>query len=147
MPNNVEVVTKLGEGLPQIMADAEQLQQVFLNLIDNAIQAMPQGGKLSVHTSQGDNIARVEFKDTGVGITPESMPKIFQPFFTTKARGAGLGLAIVKSIVESHHGNVEVKSEVGKGTTFIITLPKEGNDESTQYFGGGRRPRYLPDLV
>ncbi len=126
LSGKVKVVTSLGEGLPRIMADADQLQEVFLNLISNAVEAMPDGGELSIHTTQSDNLAKVEFKDTGTGIAPENMDKIFQPLFSTKAKGTGLGMTIVKSIVERHQGKVEVSSQPENGTIISVILPIGG---------------------
>ena len=129
LPDNVKVFTKLGNGLSQIVADADQLRQVFINLISNAAQAMPEGGELLIRTTQSDDFVKVEFKDTGTGISPENLEKILQPMFSTKIKGVGLGLTISKRIIESHHGKIEVNSQVGQGTTFIITLPIGGKDE------------------
>jgi len=108
-----------------VFADSRQLQQVFLNLIMNAIQAMPGGGKLTVGISNGsEGWVKVSVSDTGVGIPPENMPKLFTPFFTTKGeKGVGLGLAVSYGIVERHGGRIEVQSEVGKGSTFTVFLP------------------------
>ena len=114
-----------------VNADAIQLEQVLLNLLINARQAMlGKGGSITIKAHQSDGEARIQVIDTGSGIPERLLPKIFQPFFTTKgtarkgeAKGTGLGLAICKEIVEHHHGRIEVESEVGKGTTFSIYLP------------------------
>lgn len=122
----VKVVQDLDPNLPVIQADPLQLRQVFLNLMNNAAEAMPDGGTLTLRTrrdpANGQVIAEVQ--DTGVGIPPENMKKIFTPFFTTKpiGKGTGLGLAIIYGIVKMHRGQISVQSEVGKGTTFTITL-------------------------
>jgi signal transduction histidine kinase len=102
------------------------LHQAFLNILLNAIQAMPQGGQLLVSTSPGphDRGAEVRFRDTGEGIAPESLKKIFNPFFTTKERGSGLGLPIVKSIIESHQGAIKIDSAPGEWTEVAIFLPE-----------------------
>jgi len=122
IPENIELVMKLSE-MPQMLLDQEQLRRVFLNIILNAIQAMPEGGKMTIQTSRHDDSVRIGFTDTGVGIPKENMPKIFTPLFSTKAKGIGLGLTICKQIVEAHDGNITVKSKVGEGSTFTIELP------------------------
>ena len=100
-----------------------QFQQVFINIINNAIDALSQGGRLSVETKSNDKWAIVEFKDNGPGIPETEKSKIFEPFFSTKGE-AGLGLTISKDIINNHHGKIELRTEEGKGTTFIIYLPK-----------------------
>jgi signal transduction histidine kinase len=146
------VVLQLDADLPIMLADPDQLDQVFGNLIRNAVQAMPDGGRLTIGTSLGSRQVTVFIADTGVGISEENREKIFEPLFTTKAQGIGLGLAIVKTLVEGHGGTIEVKSpsivrqaqdtaalrtdDVGKGTeawalgsgsaqgtTFTVRLP------------------------
>jgi two-component system sporulation sensor kinase A len=109
---------------PIANVDEEQLERVFLNLIKNAAQAMPEGGRLTVGTSVTADRVEVVVRDTGTGIAKENMSKIFQPLFTTKAKGIGMGLAICKRIVEEHSGTIDAESEVGKGTVFLIKLPK-----------------------
>ncbi|MBN1366658.1 MAG: PAS domain S-box protein [Dehalococcoidales bacterium] len=122
---HVRVIKELDPALPDITADADQLQQVFTNLILNAIQAMPQGGKLTLRSSASANQIKIEVSDTGIGIPPENMNKLFTPFFTTKleVKGVGLGLAIAYGIVQRHKGKIEVRSKIGDGTTFTIYLP------------------------
>jgi two-component system sporulation sensor kinase A len=105
--------------------DEKQLQRVFLNLTRNAVQAMPNGGKLTIKTSETKDHAEIEFRDTGIGIADENMTKLFTPLFTTKAKGIGMGLAICKKIVEEHDGTIDFESKVGQGTTFTIKLPKK----------------------
>ncbi len=129
----IQVVTALDPELPEILADADQLRQVFLNLITNALDAMPAGGQLSlltrpVATGDGLEAVEVEMGDTGVGIPTEDLRRIFDPFFTTKGpgQGTGLGLAVCQRIVKAHKGAIEVNSEQGKGTTFRMTLPVRG---------------------
>jgi len=121
---NVEVIKELSPSLPAVMADFDQLQQVFTNLSLNAIQAMPEGGRLMLRSSVADSEVKVDVRDTGCGIPRESLAKLFTPFFTTKekGKGVGLGLAVVHGIVERHKGKVKVQSEVGKGTTFSVYL-------------------------
>ncbi len=110
--------------LPQIEADANQIKQVFLNLVNNAIQAMPEGGTLGISTEKVNNSVVVEVSDTGIGIPEEIVQKIFEPFFTTKKdRGTGLGLPISYRIIKKHGGEIEVKRRNGKGTTFRVILP------------------------
>ncbi|MCJ7778609.1 MAG: ATP-binding protein, partial [Sedimentisphaerales bacterium] len=108
-----------------VVADFNQLVQVIINLIVNAVQAMKEGGKLTVSTSQDDSWVRINIGDNGHGIPQENMDKLFTPFFTTKedVKGVGLGLAVSYGIIERHGGRIVVKSEVGKGSTFTIVLP------------------------
>jgi signal transduction histidine kinase len=109
------------------MMDSSQIQQVFTNIVLNAAEAMAGGGKLIVasRVAVGGESIEIEFTDTGCGIPRENIEKIFDPFFTTKevGRGTGLGLAVSYGIIASHKGAIEVKSEQGKGTTFIVRLP------------------------
>ena len=127
---HVQVIKELDPTLPRISADFDQLQQVCTNLIMNAIQAMPNGGQLTLSTSTENSQVKIEVQDTGVGISPENMRKLFTPFFTTKreVKGVGLGLAVSYGIIQRHHGRIEVQSKEGEGTTFTIYLPlaKEG---------------------
>ncbi|RMF88812.1 MAG: two-component sensor histidine kinase, partial [Methanobacteriota archaeon] len=122
-PPNIKVELELDKDLPPLMADREQLQRVFFNLIVNAIQAMPEGGKLRIEAHREGDHAVVRVIDTGVGIKEKELSKIFEPLFTTKARGIGLGLALSRQIVEAHGGTIEASSEPGVGTTFTIKLP------------------------
>ncbi|MBN1368022.1 MAG: hypothetical protein JW967_08860 [Dehalococcoidales bacterium] len=118
-------ITKELAALPIIMADFDQLQQVFTNLFMNAIQAMPNGGELTIRTSADGDHIKTEVQDTGVGISAENIRNLFTPFFTTKkeTKGVGLGLAVSHGIVQRHNGSIDVKSEVGKGSTFTVLLP------------------------
>jgi signal transduction histidine kinase len=124
--SNVEAnVQKQGEP-PLVMADAESLRSALTNLIINGFQAMDgNGGKISVIVSNGENAlrARIDVTDTGRGIAPEDISKVFEPYFSTKETGTGLGLAIVRKAVDDHDGTISVKSKLGEGTTFTITLP------------------------
>jgi signal transduction histidine kinase len=111
------------------MGDPSEIRQVLLNLMINAMQAMPEGGTLSVTACpdllDGDvPVVRIEIGDTGSGIDPAHLEKIWEPFYTTKERGSGLGLAIVRRIVESHGGGVAVRSDAREGTRFSIDLPR-----------------------
>jgi len=122
----VTIVTELDPALPKIQADPSQLRQVLINLMTNAADAMPQGGKLTLRTwNRPAGMVTVEVADTGVGIPPQNLSKLFTPFFSTKpfGKGTGLGLAIVYGIIKMHRGQISVQSEVGKGTTFTLTLP------------------------
>ncbi len=128
----VEVVRELAPQLPAVLGDATQLEQAFLNLTLNAVEAMPEGGRLAIttralrqpRTRKEPTHVRIEFTDTGAGMTEEQQQKAFSSLLaTTKAKGTGLGLAIVARVIETHRGEVKVKSELGKGTTFTITLP------------------------
>ena len=127
---NVDVVKDFSLSLPEVMADFDQLQQIFTNLTLNAIQAMPDGGRLTIRSSAVDGGVRVDVQDTGFGISKENMGKLFTPFFTTKekGKGVGLGLAVAHGIIERHKGRIKVQSEVGKGTTFSVYLGGH-NDE------------------
>ncbi|MCX5891703.1 MAG: ATP-binding protein, partial [Deltaproteobacteria bacterium] len=109
-----------------LAADPDLLHQAFLNLLINAIQAMPGGGRLTVSTQAGPlgRGGEIRFADTGDGIEPESLKKVLNPFFTTKEKGSGLGLPIVKSIIETHQGSLKVDSTMGQGTVVTITLPE-----------------------
>jgi signal transduction histidine kinase len=137
----ISIQTDFQPELPSLVGDANQLEQAFLNIVVNAWHAMPEGGTLSLRTRLvpgGDRLRRggraaaagveVVIADTGVGIPPEHLPRIFDPFFSTKGvgKGTGLGLAITRRIVEDHHGTIEVSSEVQRGTSFRIWLPTEG---------------------
>ncbi len=123
IPENIEVVKKLDADLPEVNIDTDQVRQVLVNMIMNAMQAMPEGGRLTISAREGDKFLEVEISDTGCGIPKEAIGKIFDPLFTTRAKGIGLGLAVCKAIIDRHQGNIEVESEVGKGTTFTIRLP------------------------
>jgi len=109
----------------QIVYDAQQIEQVLINLIQNAIQAMPNGGSLHVSMSHTDDAVAIAIQDTGTGIPPENVTRIFDPFFTTKpeGEGTGLGLSVSYGIVSHHRGRIDVESVVGQGTTFTILLP------------------------
>jgi two-component system NtrC family sensor kinase len=122
--NNVEVVN-LMKPLPDVMADPAHMKQVFLNLMINACEAMEGGGTLTISTEHDaeENKAVVSIRDTGVGIEPENLARIFDPFFSTKEKGTGLGLSVVNGIVTRHNGRIEIESTPGKGTNVRVTLP------------------------
>ena len=128
---HVRVVKELNPSLPEIMADFDQLQQVCTNLVMNAIQAMTNGGTLTIRTSADNSQLKIEVQDTGVGISAENMRKLFTPFFTTKreVKGVGLGLAVSHGIIQRHHGRIEVQSKEGEGTTFTVYLPIDFQEE------------------
>ena len=124
--NNIQIVKQLAPDLPALQADPAQLIQVFVNLLNNAADAMPQGGTITLATRREDGRGvKIEIADTGRGIPEENLSKLFTPFFTTKpvGKGTGLGLSIVYGIIKMHRGQIGVKSRVGQGTTFQITLP------------------------
>src|SRR5581483_7469474 len=127
--SGIHVEEQLEPGLPLILCDGAQIEQVLLALLMNAIDAMPQGGNLWISSawSSEANQVRIVVRDDGAGIPPEILPRIFEPFLTTKetGRGVGLGLAISHSILERHNGTITVHSEAGRGTTFTVTLPGE----------------------
>ncbi len=118
----VEVRSELATGLVSISGNPNQLRQAFLNLILNAVNAMQNGGVLTVATSMAGDGVRITFSDTGEGIPEEVKSRLFEPFFTTRDTGTGLGLSITKRIVEDHGGRITIESEVGKGTTVILNL-------------------------
>jgi two-component system, sporulation sensor kinase E len=117
------VTTKLARRLAAAPLDATQMQQVLVNLIKNAMQAMTRGGTLALQTGENDDGVWVSVADTGGGIPQEQINRIFEPFYTTKKKGSGLGLMIVQRIVRAHNGRIELESRVGRGTTFRIWLP------------------------
>ncbi|HTS17902.1 MAG TPA: ATP-binding protein [Verrucomicrobiae bacterium] len=117
---HVNIVEQYGLALPPIHADGGQVQQALLNLFLNGIQAMPDGGTLTIGAVMMGDRVRLTVSDTGIGITRDNLQKIFSPFFTTKHRGTGLGLAITRTIVEKHRGTITVVSECGRGTTFTL---------------------------
>jgi PAS domain S-box-containing protein len=119
----INCVMELGENMPLIDFDERFMKQALLNLIKNAIAAMNDGGTLTITTGFNDTEIQISVKDTGVGISEENLPKIFEPYFTTKPTGTGLGLTLVFKIVREHRGDLNVKSREGEGADFIITLP------------------------
>ncbi len=133
---SIHVEPELDLELPSVTCDGAQIEQVLLALMMNALDAMPQGGNLWVSTklNRVDGAIQITIRDDGCGIPPEILPRLFEPFLTTKetGRGVGLGLAISRSILERHNGNIEVQSEIGRGTTFTVTLPWDGeSDDAT----------------
>jgi PAS domain S-box-containing protein len=140
---NVQVETRLSPDLPEVVGSEDQLQQVFMNLVSNAAQAMEpkDGGLLSIESGVRPKEGQIliQIKDTGIGIPAENMPKLFEPFFTTKKRkGVGLGLSVAYGIIQEHGGSIFVQSAVGEGTTFNIKLPLHPPKEKTAAEGGRR---------
>ncbi|MEW6726993.1 MAG: ATP-binding protein [Bacillota bacterium] len=131
----IKLETAFDPALPPVEGDGEKMKQVFVNLILNAVQAMPQGGILNIVTCLTSRGVAVSFHDNGTGIPAEDIPHIFDPFFTTKEGGSGLGLAISRQIIDLHGGNIEVQSSPGQGSTFNVILPpaKEGHGDGSQY--------------
>ena len=127
------------QGDPKVLGTEDQLKQAFLNLVINSLEAMPQGGLLRIRTEalySKQNMAVVHIEDTGVGISPHQIPKLFDPFFSTRPKGTGLGLTIVYRIIREHHGNIRVTSAPGEGSTFTIELPlfvPEGRKETAAH--------------
>ena len=130
---NVRLVREYATDVPRVLADRQQLRQLLLNLLVNAIDAMPQGGTLTARV-RSNGWAYIEIQDTGIGIPPELRAKVWEPFFTTKpeGKGTGLGLAICHRIVKEHHGEMEIESEPGQGTLVRVRLVKA--TESTASF-------------
>ena len=131
---NIRVETSFGEEIPDVMASTNQMRQVFLNIFKNAKEAMPKGGTLFVRTSKEDNRVLIHIQDTGIGIPEEIKDKIFDAFFTTKqkVKGVGLGLSVCYGIIRDHGGEIKIKSEEGKGTTFTISLPVESRNQDVK---------------
>ncbi|MBL8037850.1 MAG: PAS domain S-box protein [Nitrospira sp.] len=124
-PSRIRLDIAQGQGLPPVMVDRHMIEQVLMNLILNAVQAMKNGGVLTIRTSVSEGVCRVDVQDSGIGIPASVLPRIFDPFFTTKGEGegTGLGLSVSLGIVERHEGKISVESEVGTGSTFTLYLP------------------------
>jgi hypothetical protein len=123
--SHIQVESKLGRALPYVFGNGGKLQQVFINILLNARDAMPGGGKLNIDTSMNDSMVLIDIRDTGVGISQENIKRIYDPFFTTKntGKGTGLGLAVTYGIIQDHGGRIFVESTPGKGTHFSLKLP------------------------
>ena len=127
VPAGVRVESEVPSTLPPLQVDPLQIQQVLRNLINNGMEAMPDGGTLEIRASEDKvtNTVTIRIHDSGTGMTAENMAKLFQPLFTTKARGIGLGLVVVKNLTQANGGKVEVQSEPGRGSSFSITFPAQ----------------------
>ncbi|HEV3511547.1 MAG TPA: ATP-binding protein [Candidatus Sulfotelmatobacter sp.] len=123
LAKSIEISLHKDPALPEIEHDSDQIHQVLLNLLLNALQAIDANGKIAVTVGLRGNTAVIEVADNGRGISPDLLPNIFRPFFTTKGEGTGLGLSLARRIVEDHQGRIDVTSAVGKGTTFAVVLP------------------------
>ncbi|MEM3356499.1 MAG: PAS domain S-box protein, partial [Candidatus Bathyarchaeia archaeon] len=145
VPEKIQI-TDLTLDSPKIAVDAEKMKRVFINIIKNAVDAMPNGGKLTIKSKEANGNVEISFTDTGKGMTKEVMDKIWTPFFTTKSRG--MGLPICKRIVEAHGGKISVKSAVNEGTTFTVTVPIKPKSDRE---GGGKVwlgvPEYLSSTM
>ncbi len=138
----IEIIKELTPGIPKVLADSNQIQEVFLNIMLNAVQAMKEGGRLTIRSrtekiikhgrrktdifKKGQKVVVVEFEDTGKGMDEETLKRVFDPFFSTKEKGTGLGLSVCHGIIKNHKGVIEAKSRLGKGSTFIVKLPATG---------------------
>ncbi len=142
IPENIQFQDLTADS--KLKADENKAVRVYVNLIKNAVDAMPNGGTLEIKSYQEKDTVVISFTDTGQGISQETLPKIFTPLFTTKAQGMGFGLSISKRIVEGHGGKILVQSEEGKGTTFVVIFPLEPkfNDEES-----GGNPDILTDEI
>ena len=123
LANSIEIVLQKDPSLPEVEHDSDQIHQLLLNLLLNAMQAIERNGRVIVTVKAQGSMAVVEVSDNGRGISPEHLPNIFRPFYTTKGDGTGLGLSLARRIVEDHHGRIEVTSAVSQGTTFAVALP------------------------
>ncbi|CAM4146089.1 sporulation kinase E [Geobacillus stearothermophilus ATCC 7953] len=123
--NNVQIIADFDRGLPPVYCELNQLKQVFINILKNAIEVMPKGGDITVRIARMGKNVHISITDQGVGIPKDKIKKLGEPFYTTKERGTGLGLMVSYKIIEEHQGKIDVESEVGVGTTFHITLPIE----------------------
>lgn len=122
IPKRVRVVNST-KNQPPMKLDVEKMRRVFLNLTLNAVDAMPKGGTLTIASARSDDNVHITFKDTGEGMTTETLAKLWSPLYTTRAKGMGFGMAIAKRLVEAHGGSISVETKVGKGSTFTVTLP------------------------
>ena len=127
---DINLVRKLNSQVPDIMADPSQIHQTLVNLVVNAIQAMPEGGRLTVRTDASEDNVILKVEDTGTGMDEELIENIFMPFFTTKEMGTGLGLPVVHGIVTAHGGTIKVDSKVNFGSRFVVQLPIKSDDDS-----------------
>jgi len=129
----IEIIKRF-DRIPPTLGDMAQLQQAFLNLIINAIEAMPQGGRLTVTTwwDESRNLIKASISDTGVGMHPEEQDRVFEFYYTTKEDGTGMGLPIALKIIKDHGGDIDLESRIGLGTTFTVILPVRGEGNGGQ---------------
>ena len=130
LPSQVQLFVTCPASLPPVLADRQQLRIVLGNLIRNARDAMPEGGRLEISARDGDGRVEVAVTDSGVGIAQEDLRRIMEPFYSTKARGIGLGLALSRAILDKNKGSLQVTSEVGRGSTFVVRLTAAGSDHA-----------------
>jgi signal transduction histidine kinase len=121
--HNVSITTRIEPGLPPVRMDEKQMQEVYMNLLRNAFEAMPDGGGITVTAAPDGDTVRIDFADQGTGISEADMARVFDPFFTTKENGTGLGLSVCYGIVQAHKGDLKYKSRTGQGTTATLILP------------------------
>jgi PAS domain S-box-containing protein len=131
IPKNIRVVSLVEDG-PEIVVDVEKMKRCFMNLIKNAVEAMPNGGSLTVKSREVKDTVEFTFTDEGIGMSKKTLENIWSPLFTTKAKGMGFGLPICKRFIEAHGGNIRAQSKVGKGTTFTVTIPIKHQKEETK---------------
>jgi two-component system sensor kinase FixL len=124
LPRNVTVEWSLGSPPPVVLGDRAQLHIVFSNLIRNGRDAMPNGGTLTLIAAPTDDQVEITIQDNGVGISPDNLSRVFEPLYSTKAKGIGLGLSIAHEILGRHHGTLHVKSDLGVGSSFTVRLPR-----------------------
>jgi signal transduction histidine kinase len=122
VPKKVKVINKTGDK-PAVTVDAARMTRVLLNILQNAVDAMPDGGTLTLASKTVKGNLQISIADTGTGMSKKTIAKLWTPLFTTKAKGMGFGLSICKRIVEAHKGEISVKSKIGKGSTFTVTIP------------------------
>lgn len=132
----IECVLELADDLPELLYDERYIKQALLNLVKNALAAMPSGGCLTIRTERSGDDAQITVSDTGIGIPEENLPKIFEPYFTTKETGSGLGLTLVFKIIKEHRGEITVKSKEGEGSSFLIVLPVPQKETRLIAYGG-----------
>lgn len=128
LSKSIEIALHKDPSLPEVEHDSDQIHQVLLNLLLNSLQAIDNNGKIAVTVERRGDRAVIEVADNGRGISPENLPNIFRPFYTTKGEGTGLGLSLARRIVEDHQGRIDVTSTVGKGTTFAVILPLQRSE-------------------
>jgi PAS domain S-box-containing protein len=129
-PNAIQVTIQIPDTLPAVVADPVHVDQVLSNLVTNACQAMPQGGTLTISAHNDGDMVALDVSDTGSGIEPEHLDKLFEPLFTTKPKGIGLGLAVCKNLIEANGGAITVESALGKGSVFTVALPVAGQEDT-----------------